>query len=75
MKRSGGFINTLVIIILALAAAKYFFGWSIFDAAETSEGQGTVVYIRRILDTIWYYLGYPIAWIWENLKELIQSRT
>lgn len=81
-----GFISTLVVIILALAAAKYFFDWSIFDAAATPEGQGTVTYVRRILDVIWSYIGYPIAWIWNeivmpilrvgfgSLQELIQNR-
>lgn len=74
MKRRGGFISTIVVIILALAAAKFFFDWDIFDAAETPEGQGTVVYIRRVLDVIWSYLAYPLGWLWENLKELIQNR-
>lgn len=69
MKKQSGFISTLVVIILALAAAKYFFDWSIFDAAASPEGQGTVIYIRRILDTIWYYIGYPVTWIWNQILE------
>jgi hypothetical protein len=74
MKKQGGFISTIIVVILALAAAKYFFNWSIFDAAETPEGQGTVVYIRRVLDIIWSYLVYPLSWIWENLLEAIRNR-
>lgn len=69
-----GFVSTLVIIILALAAAKFFFDWDIFDAAETPEGQGTVVYIRRVLDVIWSYLLLPLSWIWENVMEAIRNR-
>lgn len=69
MKKQRGFINIIIVIILGLAAAKYFFGWSIFDAAETPEGQGTVVYIRKVLDTIWSYLSYPLTWIWNEVLE------
>ena len=64
-----GFVSTLVMIIVALAAAKYFFGWSIFDAAASQEGQGTVVYIRKVLDTIWHYIGFPVTWTWNAVLE------
>ena len=68
MKRKNkGFIGIIVLIILGLAALKYFFDWSIFDAASTEEGQGTISYIRQILDTVWSYLEAPVKFIWNEI--------
>lgn len=86
MKKDRGFIEIIVIVILALAAAKYFLNWDIFDAASTTEGQGTIAYIKNVLATIWSYAGTPIVWIWheivwpilalgwESLQELVRNR-
>lgn len=66
-----GFIGTLLLIIIALAALKYFFNWSIFDAAASEEGQGTIRYIREVLNTIWSYIGEPVRFVWvEVVKPL-----
>lgn len=62
-----GFIGILVLIIIALAALKYFFNWSIFDAAASEEGRGTISYIRDILDTIWSYLAFPVTFTWNEV--------
>ncbi|MEK7175943.1 MAG: hypothetical protein AAB695_01035 [Patescibacteria group bacterium] len=51
-----GFIGMLLLIILGLAALKYFFNWSIFDAAGSEQGRNTVLYIRDIFTTLWSYL-------------------
>ena len=65
--RQKGFIGILVLIIIALAALKYFFNWSIFDAAASEEGRGTISYIRDILNTIWSYLAAPVTFIWNEV--------
>lgn len=44
-----GFIQLVIVIIIALVAAKYFFDWSIFEAAGTAEGQGAMAYLKDIL--------------------------
>lgn len=62
-----GFINIIVIAILALAAAKYFLNWDIFDAASSAEGQSTIGYIRDIVNTVWSYIGEPIMWIFREV--------
>jgi hypothetical protein len=48
-KRNGGFVGLVVLIIIALVAAKYFWDWSIFEAAGTPEGQGALAYLKDIL--------------------------
>jgi hypothetical protein len=68
-----GFISWLILIIVALAALKYFFDWSIFDAAATEEGRGTINYIREVLNTTWFYIKTPLAFLWDKLLELIQT--
>ncbi len=66
-KEQKGFITTLLLIIIALAALKYFFNWSIFDAAASEEGQGTISYIRDVLNTIWSYIGEPVRFVWVEI--------
>lgn len=56
MKRQRGFIEVLLIIILALALLKYFLDWSIFDILDSEKGKATVEYIRDILTSIWNFI-------------------
>jgi hypothetical protein len=62
-----GFIGTLFLIIVGLALLKYFFDWSIFDAAATEEGRATIDYIRKILNAIWSILAVPATFIWNEI--------
>lgn len=74
MKKDGGFIGWLILIIIALALLKYFFGWSIFDAAATEQGKETINYIKNIVDIIWSYLEKPVMWVWDRVVELFADR-
>ena len=67
MERNRGLIKTVVLLIIALAALKYFFDWSIFDAIESERGRETVSYIRSVLDTLWSYLETPVSYIWNEV--------
>ena len=62
-----GFIGTIFLIIIGLALLKYFFNWSIFDAAASEEGRGTISYVRDILNTLWSYLATPVNFIWNEV--------
>lgn len=71
-QKEGGFIGLIVLIIIGLAALKYFLNWDIFDAAESDEGKSTILYIRDLFNTVWGYIGKPIMFVWESvLKPLI----
>jgi len=74
MKRDKGFISWLILIIIALALLKYFFDWSIFDAAASEKGRDTINYIREILNTIWSYIRTPVLFIWRQVLELLPAR-
>lgn len=65
-KGSRGFIGWLMLIIIALALLKYFFNWSIFDAAASEEGRSTIAYIRDILNLVWSYLAAPVTFVWNE---------
>ena len=67
MSKKKGFISTLLIIIAALAALKYFLNWSIFDAAASDQGQGTIAYVRDVLNTVWAYIGSPVTYAWNEV--------
>lgn len=71
MKREGGFISWLILILVSLALLKYFFNWSIFDAAASEQGKNTISYIRDILNLTWSYIGTPVMWIWDRVVEFL----
>lgn len=67
MNKQKGFIGLLVLILVALALLKYLFNWSIFDAAASEEGRGTISYLRDIINLVWHYIGAPLRFIWSNI--------
>ena len=62
-----GFISTIVLIIIGLAALKYFLNWDIFDAASSEQGQGTIGYVRNIINTVWAYIETPVKFVWNEI--------
>ena len=72
MEKNRGFIGTILLVILGLAALKYFLNWDVFDAAESEEGKSTILYLRDLFNTVWGYIGTPVTFAWESvLKPLI----
>jgi len=68
MKR--GFVGNLILIIIGLALAYYFFDWSIFDALESEKGKSTINYIQDVLAALWSYVKTPVMFVWDKLVEL-----
>lgn len=71
--KNRGFIGLFILIIIALAALKYFLDWSIFDAADSKQGINTIEYIKNILNISWSYIRIPIFFIWDKILEFKQS--
>lgn len=70
MKNSqGGFIGLLLLIIVALAALKYFLNFDIFSAAATPQGQGTISYLGRL----WDYVSPAVMFVWNQIMQPILS--
>lgn len=67
LNKERGFIGTLILIIVALALLKYFFNFSIFDAASSEQGRATISYIRDVLDAVWSYIGAPLVYVWREI--------
>ena len=78
MEKNRGFIKTILIIVIALAALKYFLNWSVFDAMESEKGKETLEYVRNIINTLWSYLEKPAMYVWNEaarpLIDMILSR-
>ena len=60
-----GFIGTLFLIIIALAALKYFFDWSIFDAVASEQGKNTINYIKDVLNVSWSFIKILFIKVYE----------
>lgn len=67
MEKDKGFIGVIVLIIIALAALKYFLNWDVFDAAATEQGRGTISYIREVVNFIWSWIKLPVKFIWSQV--------
>lgn len=59
-----GFIEIILLVIIALAALKYFFDFSIFEFFGSPEGQGTLYYIKEILA----WLKDAVLAIWNYIQ-------
>ncbi|MEX2010271.1 MAG: hypothetical protein WD874_00505 [Parcubacteria group bacterium] len=67
MKTEKGFIGIIILVIIALILLKFFFDFSIFEAAESPEGQATLSYTERLLDSIWSVIASPVIFIWNEV--------
>jgi len=83
-KQQGGFIGLIVLIIIALIVLKYLYNFSIFEAANSPQGQSTISYTQQVLGSIWSVIGpsvnfiqnqifFPlVGMIWNNFQSFIQ---
>jgi hypothetical protein len=62
-----GFIGWIVLAIIALALAHYFFDWSIFDALGSEKGRATIEYIKDVISTAWEFLKTKTIEIYEKV--------
>lgn len=67
MKKERGFIGIIVLILIALIVLKYLYDFSVFEAAASPQGQGTITYTHQILNTIWSYIQVPVTFAWEKV--------
>ena len=67
MNRQKGLIGIIVLIIIALALLKYFFNWSVFDAAASPQGNATIRYVRELFNTAWSYIEGPVLFVWHQI--------
>jgi len=62
-----GIIGIIVLIIVALILAKYFYNFNIFSAAASPQGTETVSYTQQVLGTIWSYIATPVTFVWNQI--------
>ena len=72
MARQAGFIGKLILIVIALVLLKYFFNWSIFDAASSEQGRRTIEYIKDVFSVVWGYIDGPVLRVWYKILELLR---
>lgn len=65
--KNRGFIGLIFMIILGLAALKYFLDWDVFDAASSDQGKRTIDYVRQVVNVIWSVIEVPVTFIWNKL--------
>jgi hypothetical protein len=66
-KEEKGFIGIIILVVIGLVLLKYFYDWSVFEAAATPQGQETISYTRQVINTIWGYISTPVLFVWGNI--------
>lgn len=74
INKQGGFISTLIVIIVALALLNYFFDINIFDLASSEKGRATIDYIQNIFSVVWSWIRVPVLFLWNAVMDLFQGR-
>jgi hypothetical protein len=63
-----GFIGAIVLIVLALAALKFFFHFNIVDFLKSPDVVSFFSYIKKFFHIIWFkYIGGVFWYIWNDI--------
>ena len=76
INKKGGFITTIVLIIIALVALKYFFNMNINDLMKTQIAQDAWQIIKQLFDLLWQAILSTIDFIKiaiVKIKDLIST--
>ncbi len=67
MKREGGFIKIILLIILALVVLG-FFGYNLRDITNSPNVHDNLVFVWDLLVKIWHnFIVTPVLWLWDKL--------
>lgn len=63
-----GVIRWILLVIIALVLASYFFNFSVEEAVEDEQTQQNANYISQQLDTLWNnHLAEPADYLWNDI--------
>jgi hypothetical protein len=63
-----GFIGIILVLIFALALAKYFFNWNIIDFLNSPEVIAVFSYIKKFIILVWEkFLAGPVLYVWNTV--------
>lgn len=75
MKKSnyrGGFITTIIIILVALVLLKVWFDFNIIDFLKSPKVSEWTTYLREVITFVWqHYLKDAFSAIWNFVTDLI----
>lgn len=71
---NGGFIMTIVIIIVAIVLLKFWFGFNIIDFLKTPKVSEWTSYIREFIAFVWtHYLKEAFTVLFNFIVDLIKG--
>ncbi len=63
-----GFIGSIILIILALAALKFFFDFNIIEFLKSPNVSEVLNYIKKFFEILWTkYIAGTFWYIWNNI--------
>lgn len=67
-----GFIRAIIIIIIALAIAKFVFNFNIIDFFKSPKAHETLVYVGNVIKLVWEkYISVALKFGWDSGKVLL----
>ncbi|MCA9353053.1 hypothetical protein KC901_02620 [Patescibacteria group bacterium] len=71
-QKERGFLKWILIIVIAIIIASYFFDFSLQDAVEDEQTQSNLGYIWDHIVTFYdSYLRQTVEWLWDFILEQI----
>ncbi len=70
MKKNGGFIEMILIIIVVLVILGYF-GFNIADVISTPTVQSNLNWAWNVVHILWSYISGPILYLWGLLVNVL----
>ena len=63
-----GFIGSIILIVLALAAAKFFFDLDIIKFLQSPDVVSFFSYIKKFFQIMWFkYIGEFFSFVWNTI--------
>jgi len=67
-RKMGGFIGLIIMLVVALAFAKYFFEWNVIDFIKNPKVLEVFIYIKKFILLAWnLILVKPVTFIWNEV--------
>ncbi len=66
--RQGGFVGLLIMLVVALALAKYYWDWSFADFIHSHGVAEILSYLKKFILLVWdKFLVGPVVFIWNSV--------
>lgn len=72
--KSGGFITTIIVILVAIVVLKFVFGFNIIEFLRSPKVSEWTSYIKDVIVFVWtHYLAGAFSALWDLISKLFEN--